>query len=94
MSLRRVGFTTFAASLLLALVSLVVGPKHLWSGVYCPGDYPTAITGVDLLSTSLHYSSRCGSGTIDGGLVVFLPIALLGLAVAAVGHVRESVGSE
>ena len=97
MSLRRVGFTTFATALFVGAVLLVLGPVVSSTLAACPGNRPLAgvvLRGVQLWPPRVFYSDGCNEVALDPSFAVALLLALVGLAVAGVGQARESFGRE
>lgn len=97
MSLRRVGFTTFAVGLFVGTVLLVLGPNYSSTLVACPGPRPLteyALRGVQLWPPRVFYTDGCNSKSLDPSFAVAFLVALLGLLLSGVGVARDSLGSE
>ncbi|WP_313693905.1 hypothetical protein [Halorarum halobium] len=97
MSLRRVGFTTFAAALFVGTVLLVLDPVLATTEAFCPGQRSLSeyvLQGVQVWPPRVFYSNGCNARTLDPTFALAYLLALFGLVVAAAGHVRASLGTE
>lgn len=93
MSLRRVGFTTFAIGLFVGTILLVLGPFVSPAFGSCPGRGPLAgfvFRGVQFWPPRVFYSDACTDVALDPSFAVAFLLALVGLVVAAAGHVLEA----
>lgn len=95
--LRRAGFTTFAASLLIAAVLFVLDPVASSTEVVCPGPpqlVEYAVRELEVWPPTVMYTDGCNVKTLRPSFVAAVIGALLGITGAVVGYAGEVAGRE